>query len=653
MQIAVPSVTPLRTRLHLEREAFSLLAVLFLLFLCAPMFQAQRSQLGSDESLYVSEALNIAEGKGLVYTTGDPIVHRAPLYPAIVAGVFKVTGVSLDDAYIVPRVAIVLNLLLVFLLARAMFGTWGGIVAGALAGTSPYLRGLGTTLFLDGTETTFILAALLALWYSSRRQGVVTGAIAGGLLGLAFLTKESAILFLPLPLVLALVCERERGWRSLLGGWFGGFAAITVWWWVWVLAQTGTVFLAGELDSTLTRVALAGVAAGLIAGGAYLWRAPRLSGTSVWSRGFAALIVLAWGGVFLYGLDARGYRFDSDYAHHVPSYFTSVVASNLQPALLIGVAWVWALAQLLRGRRDAAMLAIAFLLFAPMTLAVADRNLSLRDLLPAVYLSYIAAGGLAAWLVDWGARLDTGEGMRVMRGAGIVLGAIVLGAVVLRSGDDITQARAQTYQDDWQNPLSQQVAGWLDGNVAPGAHVMSTRLYYSHVYFLTDGKYPVYQLPTVEAEITGGELTRRSSLFRWEDDRLPAAATAQTWLYLTRYPQKGYLVGMAEDDLLDELRARRIDYVVVSTADAGFSSPSMIEYFDAQPAFRLAARFSVGAADGASIYKVDRSRLTPATQPIQVTRSAFDYLATRFGDVSAAVAFLNAANEHGFEINER
>ncbi len=87
------------------------------------------------------------------------------------------------------------NAVLALLLARALFGS----VVGLLAAVSPYLNGLGTTLFLDGTETTFVLASLLALAAAYRTGSWRRHALAGALRGLAFLTKESALLLAPPP----------------------------------------------------------------------------------------------------------------------------------------------------------------------------------------------------------------------------------------------------------------------------------------------------------------------------------------------------------------------------------------------------------------------------------------------------------------------
>ena len=656
MEITVSSRHRSSDRSWLAREASSLLTVGLLLFLCLPALQAGRSPLTSDESLYVAEALNIASGKGLTYPTGEPIVHRAPLYPAMLAATFKAAGASLEAAYWLPRLVLIANVLLVFLLARALFGAWAGLCAGVLAAASPYLRGMGTTLFLDGTETAFILGSLLLLWQAEERRSVPVSAASGALLGLAFLVKESAVLLLPLPAVLALFFGYRTGWKRSLLAWYGGFAALTAWWWVWVYAQTGSLFLVGLSGGRLTAAVLVLGAVLALACLAFLRRAPAEGAAGGLSRTAALVGVALWVGVFLLGLEAAAWRYERDYLAHVPAYVVQVFATNVQPAALVGAAWVMALVLGLgRGSRSWGVLAFSLLLFASYFVLVADRHLSLRDLLPVVYLSYVALGGAAAWLVGWSAGLDFRQPF--LRQAGLVVGGVTVAVVVLASAGAVTRRAPVDYQDDWHNSLSLVAAAWLSGNLEPGSTVMSSRLYYSHLYFLTGGEFAFHQLPTVEVDLSLRDdavppLARRSTLFRWENHLMPEDSAADRWLYLTRYPVKGYFIGLAENDLVDELRRRGVDYVVLSSQDAGFSSRSLAAYFEDNPAFERVYSLSAGPADEVRVYRVDRALLapTPSGKPAQVTASAYDYVSKKLGGGAQAEAFFRRLSPAGFVV---
>jgi hypothetical protein len=324
---------------------------------------------------------------------------------------------------------------------------------------------------------------------------------------------------------------------------------------------------------------------------------------------------------------------------------------------LIIAAWAW-LAWSAPKSRASGLIGAALLLYASFFVLVADRGLSLRDQLPVVYLSYLALGGGAAWLVNAGTSIDLGPRVRALGGGGAVAVVVALGAIVLISGTSLTQAKAVTLQDDWDNPLSRQTAAWLQQNVEPGANVMSSRLYYSHLYFLTDGAFPIHQLPTVEVNLdtspgTTTPVSRVRTLFRWENHLMPADSAGEPWLYLTRYPVKGYFIALAENDLLADLQERQIDYVVISTLDAGFSSPSFNRYFEDNPAFELLQVITATPQDEARIYRVDLAKLTPQGRPAQITASAWEYMVHRLSGEAAAAEYLQRVNPAGFRLTER
>jgi 4-amino-4-deoxy-L-arabinose transferase-like glycosyltransferase len=641
-----------------SRALLYISAGLLLFLLCLPLFTADRAPINSDQSLYLSEAQNIAQGNGLTYATGEPIVHRSPLYPAFLAGALKLAGGSLDGAYLVPRLATVANVFLIAALAWMLFGGWAGIAAGLSAASSVYLRGLGTTLFLDSTQVTFLLAALAVYWQAYRTQSLALSAAAGGLLGASFLIKEASVLFVPLPVVVLLLFGFPEGWKRSLVGWFAGFAVTTAWWWAWVFVQTDRLFLAGPADGRLgLAVSLAAIAGATVVLAALRF-GPRAIAASATTRALAALLLLAWNVLFFVGLDQTGWVYDSNYLANVPAYVADIFVPNVQPGVLVLAAWGWAIWAAVRGNRAAGLAVVSLLLYASFFVIVADRGLSLRDQLPVVLLSYLVLGGAVAALVEAGKGIDLGSTVRDLGGAGSVAAAMVLVAVVAGNGTSIYQAGVTNLQDDWQNPLSAETAAWLSENVEPGATILSSRLYYSQLHFLTDAEYEIHQLPTVEvtANLEAGAatpLSRRSTLFRWEQHLMPADSPSDRWLYLTRYPVKGYLIGMAEDDLLLELRRRDAQYVVISTFDAGFSSPSFNRYFEDNPAFELLTVIGATPADEARIYRVDAPKLAPQERPAQVTRSAAEYMDQLIGDEAKATEYLERLNPAGYELVDR
>ena len=133
---------------------------------------------------------------------------------------------------------------------------------------------------------------------------------------------------------------------------------------------------------------------------------------------------------------------------------------------------------------------------------------------------------------------------------------------------------------------------------------------------------------------------------------MPADSAGESWLYLTYY-SKGYFIAMAESDLLAGLKQREVEYVVISTLDAGFSSPSFNRYFEGNPAFELLQTITATPSDEARIYRVDLSKLEPRVRRAQVTNSAYEYMVHRLGSADAATEYLNRINPAGFELTDK
>jgi len=244
------------------------LVICVILVLAAPLLiHAKPALLNADESLYLSEALNIAEGKGLTYTSGENVHHRPPLFPALLAADLKVLGTSQGNAYWVSKFAAVGAAILLYLLGRELFGFWTGVLGAVLTVGSSYLSALSTTLYLDTTETAFLLLSILLLARALRQPTAWTFALSGAALGASFLVKETALLWLPPPFLGWLTWREHRSKQVALGAiaFAASFGVVTAWWWVWVFAVTGKVFLVGQLGRS--EVVLVLVAAGAALGG--------------------------------------------------------------------------------------------------------------------------------------------------------------------------------------------------------------------------------------------------------------------------------------------------------------------------------------------------------------------------------------------------
>ena len=620
---------------RLTKLLLGIAVVIAVALLAIPMLQAGPAPLTSDESLYLAEGYTITQGAGPAYPSGELVHHRAPLFPALLAIPIRAAGGDPDAAYIVPKLVALALIAATFLVARQAFGTTAGVLAALLVASSSFLRWLGTSLFLDGTETLFLLLTLAALMRAFRDQSSMWFAAAGLLSGAAFLTKEAALLWLPLPMVFALLSEEHRTERVARGilAYLTFAGALLAFWWLWVYLATERIYLWGKPDAVLLALATgpcAAVAAGAIAWRRTQQRAPaRLPSLARW---YGIGLLAAWAaGAFVMLEISAAWPFPRDFITNVPSYVWEIAAPNTQPWPLVGagVAWLcW------RAARDAnaRLLAVAFAMFLPFALHVANRSLSYRDVLPLVYVAYIAAGGLGAMLL---ARISTQQTQLVAAGA-VAAGLVVFGWLQTQelTEERLPYDRTAVTQANWGNPMAQDAAAWVHENLPRGSRIMSSRLYYSHLYVLDEAVHPVYQLPTVRVDVRAGEtplLAPASTLFRWEDDRLDEAASDGNCLYVRRYPTKGYYIALSEDTLLRDLRERAIDFLVLTGEDAGFSSLTYLDYFETNPAFSAVYADVKDERNAVFIYRVDREELTPIAYQAVVSEYTLDSLVAATG----------------------
>ncbi len=623
-----------------RRAVLAAAAVVAVAALLAPALASPPAPLTSDESLYLAEGYNIAAGKGPRYASGELVNHRAPLFPALLAVPIKATGEA-DSAYWVSKLTVVALVGATFLLARQLFGAAAGIVAALLVSANAFLRSLGATLFLDGVETLFLLLFMWACWRALESRTALWWGIASVAFAAAFLAKESAVQWLPLPLVFVLLSaeHRRRDAAAGLAVFYGVTGAALGGWWTWVYAVTGRVYFWGEVDARLAIWLALASAAGVAAGGVWMATARFAPSRLAALARFAGIsVAAASAGVIFYHLEFRGaWPFPHDYIRSVPRYLWQAVAPNTQPWPLVLAAVLWAPASATRNRA-CRLLALALVLYLPFAVLVANRWLQIRDWLPMTYVGYVAAGGLAAAIFRWADE----------RGALWPAGA--LGAVCFtvfaagQTGALLSEQRERDLsvvsQNNWDNPLARDTAAWIGENVPAGAVIMASRLYHSHLYVLDEGRHPVHQLPTVRVEPRPGEapfLRPMSTMFRWEEHRMRAPEPGEPWLYVVRYPVKTYFIALSERDLLQEIADRRVDYLVLAGEDAGYSSLSYLDYFVDNPAFTLVHRDERSPGNAVYVFQVDRARLAPRPYRAQTNAETLDALAKQTGSSVADV----------------
>ena len=185
--------------------------------------------------------------------------YKSPLYPYLLAGVFRVTGPSQDVARGFSAVLVLAAILLLGLLAKRVTGDSAvAVVVVLLAGLTPWLFELGRLAIEASTQPLLVTALLLVLHRSSRlgRWTLGEGALAGALLGLLTYSYTGSRLLAPL-LALALVVFAGRGrWRWLAAAW-ATFAVFLVPLAVYGLRHPGAL-TARYHETTIARNGLSG-----------------------------------------------------------------------------------------------------------------------------------------------------------------------------------------------------------------------------------------------------------------------------------------------------------------------------------------------------------------------------------------------------------
>jgi 4-amino-4-deoxy-L-arabinose transferase-like glycosyltransferase len=127
-----------------------------------------------------------------------PSAGHPPLYPLVLSGVSALGGTSVmaHRALGLPLGAV--TIVLVGLLGRRAGGERVGLVAAGLCAIYPLMIATDGALMSETLYGALVAALLLFAWALLERPGRRRAALAGGVLGLAALTRSEAVLLLPL-----------------------------------------------------------------------------------------------------------------------------------------------------------------------------------------------------------------------------------------------------------------------------------------------------------------------------------------------------------------------------------------------------------------------------------------------------------------------
>lgn len=234
-----------------------------------------------DEAKYIGIGNNVLAGRGLVSVYGILFLNHSPLWPIVLVAPSLLFGSSpLTWGHLFNAVAGLGLIALVAHLGWRIRPAAGGLAAAVFVGFV-YLHDLTRTARLDVPAATLALAYIAVGLFAFERRSARWAALAGLVLGLAFLIKEIALPFAPVPILAALLW-RVRGQTVVrLTGWIVLVAAVTSsWWFVVVAGYSDRVYRLGTPAWTLVPLGLL-VFGGALAAIAVQWLADGPAGRRV------------------------------------------------------------------------------------------------------------------------------------------------------------------------------------------------------------------------------------------------------------------------------------------------------------------------------------------------------------------------------------
>lgn len=180
-----------------------------------------------DAREYSDIAVSLATGRGFALADGTPTAIRPPLYPLLLAAVYRVTGPDNYTAGLIVQALIGAGIALATFAVGRRFGFGVGAVAGLIAATYPLLIFAGGSLL---TEPLFILLVTLATSTALRileQPSAGQGAQLGLWLGLAGLARPNGLL-LAFFLLGWLILAARGAWRRRLGMAIGAMVVVAL-----------------------------------------------------------------------------------------------------------------------------------------------------------------------------------------------------------------------------------------------------------------------------------------------------------------------------------------------------------------------------------------------------------------------------------------
>ena len=398
---------------------------------------------------------------------------HGPGLPVLVGSLLLLFGRDTEALVWALRLVSLLNPLLAYFLVKRISTPVAGLIAAGLVSLLAVDVRSPVAINIDGLMLTFYLLSLLTLLAAIRRGGSLLAVLSGVVLGVAILTKETAVVDLPLALLAVLLLDWDL--RGALRHYLG-VSLVCLPWWAWAYLATGEVYLVGALPAGLrfpilvTAVVLFVLAIVTYASGMI----DRFLADRRRRRWTGLLVTIAWT-VLLSGLMLA----TASHALGNLSFgvLRAFLANLLEPAIFVVPVLVavfgYAGWKAFREKGVWRLLALALLFQVPVCLLLTVQRWAVRQFLIPQTLVYciLAALVVAAFSAAWRGR---GGSYRIA----VAVGAALLAVVLLASS--VQTVRALLPEDlhsgfARQKPVLPSAEGmveWMAENVPAGERIL-------------------------------------------------------------------------------------------------------------------------------------------------------------------------------------
>jgi len=634
-----------RVILWASRYGFDLLVMAGLTALNLPLLLSVPYRFSFDTSLYLSVALNFANGRGFTLPSGYPSLSGHPiLFKLLLALFIKITnGTALSAVWLVKMFA-VFTAWAVFALAKRLFGRGAGVLSAVMVTFLLIFRHSYNSAYIDTIKDFFLIVGLLFMWPNYERRGAWL--VWSGLsMGLAFLAKEIVLFWAPIPWLLFFIDQRYRRNVRLIDLWaYTALVTIPVAsWMLWVYRWIGrTPPLSKGLTTLVVQwggyallIAVLGSLAFYLADERWAWFASLCRGR--WWRRISLILLMGvvaltsplillvryrWAQASFLWVEIPAYI--AQYSPYFPAFGFVVLGCGI----VVGRA-IW------QTSPQALFGTLALAMGFPLLTSIARLGIPPRQIMGATFITYLLFAGASFWVLEWLQRLS-GRRFRHMAYRLGVLGIVGFALWLIQhqntafnAFDARVRQREESPHVGWfHNRTIAPVAAWIKDNLPPGTPLLASYWIDYALAYQTDGHYPIFEFPMLGMRF---DSLQPSQLFVAGGYFMPAyypVFTTEVFpediIYVDYLPAEKVYYCLMEKDIFAWVQDNQIAYLILA-GDFILKSTPYMDYFISNSAFELVWNEQHEPNMPVYVFRVNRARLRPQGQyPLVVSPAVLE-----------------------------